>query len=131
MDAEAGASRTDVTLRVEHVRGSDGTERLRVSVLDTGPGIPQAEQAAIFEKFRQLDSSHTRKHQGTGLGLAIAKQYAEMLQCEIQLESEAGRGSMFSVIIPLAFDHNLYEQRRHSTASEKARLQEQLSDGYH
>lgn len=112
----------DVTLRAEHIRGNDGTERLRVSVLDTGPGIPPEEQTAIFEKFRQVDASHTRKHQGTGLGLAIAKQYAEMLQCEIQLESDEGRGSMFSVIVPLAFDRELFEQRKEAAKSEKARL---------
>ncbi len=98
-----------VTLRAErlHGRASEGPgseERLRVSVLDTGPGIAPEDQKIIFEKFRQLEGGHTRRHPGTGLGLAISKELTAVLQGEIQLESEVGRGSMFSVILPLKID---------------------------
>jgi len=92
----------DVTLRADRVFGGDGEPRLRVSVLDTGPGIPADQQQFIFEKFSQIDAGHTRSHQGTGLGLAIAKEFAELLQGEIQLVSEVGRGSMFSLVVPLS-----------------------------
>ncbi len=94
----------DVTLRCERLRGADGVGRVRVSVLDTGPGIPAEQHAYVFERFTQIDGSRTREHQGTGLGLAIAKEFAELLQGEIQLISEPGRGSMFSLIIPLSLD---------------------------
>lgn len=96
-----------VTLRVERLHGGGGSgdsERVRVSVIDTGPGIPEDERERIFEKFTQLDGTHTRGHQGTGLGLAIARDLAEFLQGEIQVVSEVGRGSMFSLILPLELD---------------------------
>ncbi|GAB4550072.1 MAG: hypothetical protein Tsb0013_11690 [Phycisphaerales bacterium] len=93
-----------VTLRAETVRSSDGEERLRMSVIDTGPGIPASKRAEIFEKFSQLETAHTKSHQGTGLGLAIAKEFAEMLSGEITLESEEGRGAMFAVIVPLVIE---------------------------
>lgn len=98
-----------VTLRAERLvaRGSEGLEardRVRISVLDTGPGIAPEDQKKIFEKFQQLDSGLARRHAGTGLGLAICKELTAMLQGEIQLESEVGRGSMFSVILPVELD---------------------------
>jgi signal transduction histidine kinase len=94
----------EVTLRAERLSGGDDTPRVRLSVLDTGPGIAAEHQQAIFEKFRQLEEGHTKTVTGTGLGLSIAKQFVEMLQGEIQLVSEVGRGSMFSIIIPVQID---------------------------
>jgi len=98
-----------VTLRVERLygrasAGAGSEDRVRVSVLDTGPGIAPEDQKKIFEKFQQLDTGHTRRHAGTGLGLAIAKELTGMLQGEIQLDSLPGRGSMFSVIFPMRLD---------------------------
>ena len=95
-----------VTLRAERLfgRASEGLEaedRVRISVLDTGPGIAPEDQKRIFEKFQQLDTGHTRRHEGTGLGLAIVKELTSILQGEVQLESELGRGSMFSVVFPM------------------------------
>lgn len=95
-----------VTLRAERLAAPNAASRVRVSVIDTGPGIPPEHQDAIFEKFAQLDRGHTRAVTGTGLGLAIAKQFAEMLQGEIQLVSEAQRGSTFSVIVPARLDES-------------------------
>ena len=109
-----------VTLRAERLVGGDGQGRVRVSVLDTGPGIAPDKRQVIFEKFSQLDSGHTKEHQGAGLGLAIAKEFAELLQGEIQVESEPGRGSMFSLIIPLSVDRALLE-------SAKARMVERAA----
>jgi signal transduction histidine kinase len=96
--------RGEVTLRAERLSGADGVERVRVSVLDSGPGIAPSQHQYIFEKFSQLDTGHTRQHQGTGLGLAISKEFAELLQGEIHLVSEVGRGSMFSLILPPVID---------------------------
>jgi len=88
-----------VILRVDTVRTPDGP-MVRMSVLDDGPGIPADKHAFVFEKFSQLDSTHTREHPGTGLGLAIAKEFASLIGGEIQLVSEEGRGAMFSLIVP-------------------------------
>ncbi len=106
-----------VTLRAERLvgRGSEGVDaqdRVRISVLDTGPGIAPEDQKRIFQKFEQLDTGHTRRHAGTGLGLAISKELTTMLQGEIHVESELGRGAMFSVILPLAVDVDRAEVMR-------------------
>jgi signal transduction histidine kinase len=98
-----------VTLRAERLpaRGVDGPgaqDRIRVSVIDTGPGIAPEDQARLFQKFQQLDGGHTREHTGTGLGLAISKDLAGILQGEVQVVSEVGRGSMFSLILPVKLD---------------------------
>ena len=71
-----------------------------VSVMDTGPGIPEAEQMRIFEQFHQVDSSLTKAKGGTGLGLAIAKQIVEMHGGRIWVESTVGKGSTFQMEIP-------------------------------
>ncbi|MCF8455420.1 MAG: response regulator, partial [Bacteroidales bacterium] len=69
-------------------------------VKDTGIGIPKEKQQIIFEKFRQADDSHTRKHGGVGLGLAICKELAPLLGGELRVESEVGIGSTFSFSLP-------------------------------
>jgi signal transduction histidine kinase len=71
-----------------------------VSVMDTGPGIPEAEQKRIFEQFHQVDSSLTKAKGGTGLGLAIAKQIVEMHGGRIWVESTPGKGATFQMELP-------------------------------
>lgn len=72
-----------------------------IAVSDTGPGIPQDAHAYIFEAFRQVDGSATKKHSGSGLGLSIVKQLAELMGGQVQLTSEVGSGSTFTVVLPL------------------------------
>ena len=66
-----------------------------VSVVDTGPGIPEHEHIRIFEQFHQIDNSNTKAKGGTGLGLAIAKQIVEMHGGRIWVDSTLGKGSIF------------------------------------
>jgi signal transduction histidine kinase len=68
---------------------------LSVRVEDTGIGIPADKVQTVFDKFAQVDSSSTRRHEGTGLGLAIAARLVDMMGGRIGVESEAGRGSVF------------------------------------
>ena len=78
-------------------------DRLRLSVIDSGPGVPADMQDLIFEKFRQADASHTREFTGTGLGLAICRELADLLNAEIGLVSAPGTGATFSVTLPIAY----------------------------
>jgi signal transduction histidine kinase/CheY-like chemotaxis protein len=75
--------------------------RVRLSVEDTGIGIPADKLPTIFEKFTQVDMTSTRRHQGTGLGLAITKSLAETMNGEVGVESAAGAGSRFWAMLPL------------------------------
>jgi signal transduction histidine kinase len=75
-------------------------QEARVTVRDTGKGIPAKELPRIWEKFYQVDPSSTREHGGAGLGLAIAKAMVQALGGQIGAESEPGRGSTFWFTLP-------------------------------
>jgi len=76
-------------------------DQLLYGVADTGVGIAPEDQEKIFEEFRQVDGSHTRKEGGTGLGLAITKRLVEMHGGRIWVESEVGKGSTFWFTLPV------------------------------
>jgi len=93
-----------VTLRAEGASdNAAGAARpvVRLSVTDTGMGIKVEDLATLFQPFRQIDSGLARNHEGTGLGLAICRRLAELLGGEIRAESEWGKGSVFTCIMPL------------------------------
>jgi signal transduction histidine kinase len=83
------------------IRAAVSNGAFTVAVCDTGPGIPAADHAKIFEEFQQADSSITRKKGGTGLGLSIAKRIIEMHGGRIWVESEPGKGSTFYFTLPV------------------------------
>ncbi len=79
-------------------------ESIVISVSDTGIGVPEAEHEAVFDKFKQVCDTLSDKPQGTGLGLAICKQIVEYHGGRIWVESEPGKGSVFSFSLPLVHD---------------------------
>ena len=79
-------------------RQADGS--VEISVSDTGIGISPEDQAKIFEEFRQVGGDYAHKREGTGLGLTLAKKFVELHGGKIWVESEAGKGSTFSFVLP-------------------------------
>ncbi|HVJ39011.1 MAG TPA: transporter substrate-binding domain-containing protein [Stenotrophomonas sp.] len=80
---------------------ADSRQRIRLSVTDTGVGIPASEQEALFRPFVQSDASQTRRYGGTGLGLSICRQLVELMDGQLSLDSEEGRGTRLTVTIDL------------------------------
>jgi PAS domain S-box-containing protein len=104
----------EIRLAVQCQAGSDGIATLRITVEDSGVGIPVDVQMRIFDKFTQADSSTTRMYGGTGLGLAICKQLATLMGGQISLTSAEGRGSRFVLVLrlPLAATEDFSNERR-------------------
>jgi len=78
-------------------------DEVSISISDSGIGIPAEQLPSIFEEFTQVDASTTRRHAGTGLGLAISRRLARLLGGSIDVESEVGVGSRFTVTVPVRF----------------------------
>lgn len=92
-----------------HIAFEEGM--LCFSVMDTGIGISEKAQTRVFEQFTQEDDSSTKHYEGTGLGLAITKQLVDLMSGSISLESEIGKGSKFTVRLPLKLGDSLIEVR--------------------
>lgn len=89
-----------VEIAIECIEQTAKQAKLKLSVNDSGIGIPADKLESVFEKFNQVDNSRTRKYGGTGLGLTINKAYVELMGGEIKVKSEEGKGSSFYCVIP-------------------------------
>jgi adenylate cyclase len=88
----------EVALRVRKV--ADGRDWIEFAVADTGIGMTAEQQAKLFEEFSQADSSTAQRYGGTGLGLAITRKLTRMMGGDVTVESESGKGSVFTVRLP-------------------------------
>jgi adenylate cyclase len=88
----------EVALRVR--REVDGRDWIEIAVADTGIGLTAEQQARLFQEFTQADSLTARRYGGTGLGLALSRKLARMMGGDVTVESEPGKGSVFTVRLP-------------------------------
>ncbi|GAB1856013.1 ATP-binding protein [Flavobacteriaceae bacterium MHTCC 0001] len=92
------------SINVESVLKNDGNDQiLQISVSDTGIGIGEEQQANVFKAFTQANNNSNNKSNGFGLGLTISKKLAELLHGTLNLKSELGKGSIFTLNIPISF----------------------------
>jgi len=76
------------------------SDELSIAVIDTGIGIASSDQEKVFEDFQQADNSPTRQYSGAGLGLSICRRLADMMDGRITLQSQVGKGSTFTLMLP-------------------------------
>jgi signal transduction histidine kinase/CheY-like chemotaxis protein len=91
----------DITLRVRTASQGERQHLVEFAVVDTGIGMTDAQMSRLFEEFSQVDASTARQYGGTGLGLAITRQLCRMMGGDVTVTSEIGRGSTFTVRLPL------------------------------
>ena len=90
-----------VTLRAQRV-ARDGVDFIAIAVEDTGVGLTRAQFGRLFQAFAQADATTQRDHGGTGLGLALCRRFCLMMGGDIEVQSKAGSGSTFTVMLPVA-----------------------------
>ncbi|MCF8298209.1 MAG: response regulator [Saprospiraceae bacterium] len=111
----------DISVRQE-------SKSLVVEVKDSGIGISEEMLPYIFDEFRQVDGSTSRRFEGTGLGLAIAKKMSKVLGCEISVESKLGEGTVFTITIPIKWSEDIYivDENNHKKKTSKAKPYDSL-----
>ena len=89
-------------MRLElHQRDDNGAARTEISVEDTGSGIRPEDEAKLFQAFSRVNTDSGKRAEGTGLGLHLSQKLAELLGGQITMKSEYGKGSRFTLVLPV------------------------------
>lgn len=102
----------NVNVKIDFLQAAEDMIELYVAVTDTGRGIKESDMVKLFQSFQQLDSKRNRNVEGTGLGLAISKQLVALMRGKIHVDSEYGKGSTFSFVIPQKVTDNNHSVER-------------------
>ena len=94
-----------ITIEVKKENEEKGNNFIEIPIGDTGIGIKKEELPCVFERFQQADSTSSMVHQGTGIGLSLAKELVELQGGRIEVNSEYGKGSTFTIYIPTGTNH--------------------------
>ena len=93
------------TVRIEACQGQEnGRDWITLAVADTGIGMTAEQMGKLFQEFSQASSTTASKYGGTGLGLVISKRFCQLMGGDITVESEVGRGSTFTIRLPMMAD---------------------------
>lgn len=118
----------NVRLCIERLHRDDAVQWIRFQVKDTGKGIAKENFEKVFSAFEQEDGSITEKFGGTGLGLSIVKRFVQMMEGAIALESEPGKGSVFTVDLPFGY---VEKQKREQNGSQSSAIEEHRHYDFH
>ena len=98
LDNAVKFNRTGGEVRLQVTREAD--DKIRITVADAGIGIPSTDLSRIFERFYRVDKARSRDMGGTGLGLSIVKHVVERMNGTVSVESQVGKGSTFTILLP-------------------------------
>ena len=98
--------------------------KVEIKIKDTGIGILREEIPKLFDRFYQVDSSHTREYEGTGIGLALTKELVELHHGRILVESELGKWTEFTILLPMGREHLIDEELKEKESESKVILNE-------
>jgi CheY-like chemotaxis protein len=107
---------------------SHSEKRVYVFVKDTGIGIPAEDQKRVFSEFEQVDNSYSREYEGTGLGLPLVKRFLELHNSEIRLESEPGKGSIFTFYLEISNQEKSVQMEMMQQKKDEVSRKENISD---
>ncbi|HEY5808961.1 MAG TPA: ATP-binding protein [Povalibacter sp.] len=102
------------------VQPSADAQHARISVSDTGIGVPESEIPRLFERFHRVEGAQGRSFEGTGIGLALVQELVRLHGGRIDVASEAGKGTTFTISIPFGTEHLAQEQVRHAASQASA-----------